>query len=153
MLPLLRHVPSRLSARLLRLSVSPLSRLLSTAESHPDFAPRAKAAPAPDAVFERVRALVASKPVVLFMKGSPSAPQCGFSAQVVRVLTTHGVGIHGEDVLRDASLRSSMKDFSKWPTFPQVRAGRCLAHPHGRAHHLRAYLTRTRDKSLLRSCT
>ena len=123
MLPLLRTVPSRLSARLLRLSVSPLSRLLSTAESHPDFAPRSKAPATPDAVFERVRTLIKSKPVVLFMKGSPSAPQCGFSAQVVRVLNTHGVNIHGEDVLRDASLRSSMKEFSKWPTFPQVRSG------------------------------
>jgi len=100
----------------------------SLSSSHPDFAPIAKAAPAAAAaaagVAERVRALIAAKPVVLFMKGSPAAPQCGFSAQVVRVLYSHGVEIHGEDVLSDAALRVGMKEFSKWPTFPQVRRTR-----------------------------
>lgn len=69
--------------------------------SHPDFAPRVKApaaaaqgagAPAASPTASRVAALVASKPVVLFMKGTPAQPQCGFSAQVVRILHQHGEG-------------------------------------------------------------
>ena len=95
--------------------------------SHPDFAPISKAAPAAGAsgaaVEARVRALIAAKPVVLFMKGTPAAPQCGFSAQVVRTLFSHGVDVHGEDVLSDPALRAGLKEFSKWPTFPQVRSG------------------------------
>ena len=92
--------------------------------SHPDFAPISKAAPGGGAsVDARVRALVAAKPVVLFRKGTPAAPQCGFSAKVVRVLYAHGVDVHGEDVLSDPALRAGLKEFSKWPTFPQVRSG------------------------------
>jgi monothiol glutaredoxin len=97
--------------------------------SHPDFAPKAKApaaaaaAPAPAAsapLEDRIRAVLAAHPVVLFMKGVPAQPQCGFSAQAVRVLSQYGVAVHGEDVLRDPALRQTMKDFSQWPTFPQV---------------------------------
>ena len=97
--------------------------LFAAFSSHPDFAPKIKAPAAGgvDDVTARVKATIAANPVVLFMKGSPSAPQCGFSATVVRTLHAHGVSVHGEDVLKDAGLRQTMKDFSKWPTFPQVR--------------------------------
>jgi len=111
---------------LLALRVAPragaAARAALSSSSHADFAPRAKApAPgAPEALLARVRATLAARPVVLFMKGSPAAPQCGFSAQVVRVLAAHGVVPHGEDVLQDAALRAAMKDFSAWPTFPQL---------------------------------
>ena len=91
--------------------------------SHPDFAPKPKAvAPAAAAapLEDRIRAVLAAHPVVLFMKGVPSQPMCGFSAQAVRVLSQYGVAVHGEDVLRDPELRQTMKDFSQWPTFPQV---------------------------------
>lgn len=54
------------------------------------------------------------------MKGSPTQPMCGFSAQAVRLLQANGVAIHGEDVLKDSDLRLHMKDFSQWPTFPQL---------------------------------
>jgi len=67
-----------------------------------------------------VAATIASAPVVLFMKGSPAAPQCGFSAQVVRMLHQHGVDVTGVDVLTNPILRSAMKEFSSWPTFPQL---------------------------------
>ena len=93
--------------------------------SHPDFEPRVKApASAPaggkEADTARVKGLLAANPVVLFMKGSPSQPQCGFSAQAVRLLQANGVAIHGVDILKEASLRVLMKDFSQWPTFPQL---------------------------------
>lgn len=61
-----------------------------------------------------------SHAVVLFMKGTPAQPQCGFSAQAVRLLQQHGADVHGVNILEDPPLRQALKDFSKWPTFPQV---------------------------------
>jgi monothiol glutaredoxin len=58
--------------------------------------------------------------VVLFMKGTPVFPQCGFSAAVVQVLTHLGVKFKGIDVLSDPSLRQGIKEFSSWPTIPQL---------------------------------
>ena len=71
-------------------------------------------------VFERIRAEVTDNPVVLFMKGSPVFPQCGFSAAVVQVLTHLGVPFKGIDVLVDPSLRNGIKAYSDWPTIPQL---------------------------------
>jgi len=71
-------------------------------------------------VFERIRADVAENDVVLYMKGSPVFPQCGFSAAVVQVLTHLGVPFKGIDVLTDPGLRQGIKDFSSWPTIPQL---------------------------------
>ena len=92
--------------------------------THPDFAPKAKQAPAstaaPPALREKVQALLASKPVVLFMKGSVQQPMCGFSAKAVQLLQRNGVSIHGEDVLKNEALRAGMKEISQWPTFPQL---------------------------------
>ncbi|MBC26780.1 MAG: monothiol glutaredoxin, Grx4 family [Rhodospirillaceae bacterium] len=58
--------------------------------------------------------------VVLFMKGSPVFPQCGFSAAVVQVLGELNIKYKGIDVLEDPSLRQGIKDFSNWPTIPQL---------------------------------
>jgi monothiol glutaredoxin len=58
--------------------------------------------------------------VVLFMKGSPVFPQCGFSAAVVQILSHLGVKFKGIDVLQDPGLRQGIKDFSSWPTIPQL---------------------------------
>ena len=63
---------------------------------------------------------VAQTPVVLFMKGVPEAPQCGFSSLVVQVLDHLGVDFVGVDVLQDPSLRDGIKTFSDWPTIPQL---------------------------------
>ena len=71
-------------------------------------------------VFERIRSEVGETPVVLFMKGSPVFPQCGFSATVVQVLSHLGVKFKGVDVLQDAELRNGIKEFSSWPTIPQL---------------------------------
>ena len=71
-------------------------------------------------VFERIRADVAENNVVLYMKGSPVFPQCGFSAAVVQVLTHLNVPFKGIDVLTDPGLRQGIKEFSNWPTIPQL---------------------------------
>lgn len=69
---------------------------------------------------KKIEDLVASDPVVLFMKGSRSFPQCGFSASVVNILNTLIPKYATVNILADADIRSGMKDFSDWPTFPQL---------------------------------
>jgi len=71
-------------------------------------------------VFERIRADINGNDVVLYMKGTPVFPQCGFSAAVVQVLMQLGVKFKGIDILIDPSLRQGIKDFSNWPTIPQL---------------------------------
>jgi monothiol glutaredoxin len=71
-------------------------------------------------IFERIKQDVTSNPVVLYMKGTPVFPQCGFSAAVVQILSELGVKFKGIDVLTDPSLRQGVKDFSNWPTIPQL---------------------------------
>lgn len=63
---------------------------------------------------------VTDNPVVLFMKGVPDQPRCGFSALVVQVLDHLGVDFVGVDVLQDQALREGVKAFSDWPTIPQL---------------------------------
>ncbi|MBC2860273.1 Grx4 family monothiol glutaredoxin [Stappia sp. 28M-7] len=58
--------------------------------------------------------------VVLFMKGTPTFPQCGFSGQVVQILDYVGVPYKGINVLEDDELRQGIKEFSQWPTIPQL---------------------------------
>jgi monothiol glutaredoxin len=71
-------------------------------------------------VYTRIRREIEDNPVVVFMKGTPMFPQCGFSAAVVQVLSNLGVKFQGIDVLTDPSLREGIKQFSNWPTIPQV---------------------------------
>ena len=59
-------------------------------------------------------------PVVLFMKGTPAQPQCGFSAAVVRMLRHYDVPVHAIDVLADPAIRQAIKTYSDWPTIPQL---------------------------------
>ncbi|WP_313618555.1 Grx4 family monothiol glutaredoxin [Agrobacterium sp.] len=63
---------------------------------------------------------VKSNDIVLFMKGTPQFPQCGFSGQVVQILDYIGVEYKGINVLADADLRQGIKDYSNWPTIPQL---------------------------------
>ena len=63
---------------------------------------------------------VTSNDVVLFMKGTPMFPQCGFSAAVVQILSQIGVKFKGVNVLEDDNLRQGIKDFTQWPTVPQL---------------------------------
>lgn len=71
-------------------------------------------------VHERIKQDVTSNPVVLYMKGTPVFPQCGFSAAVVQILSELGVKFKGIDVLTDPEIRQGIKEFSSWPTIPQL---------------------------------
>ena len=71
-------------------------------------------------VIEAIRRETTESPVVLFMKGTPVFPQCGFSSQVVGVLSHLGVKFKGIDVLMDPELREGIKAYSNWPTIPQL---------------------------------
>jgi monothiol glutaredoxin len=74
-------------------------------------------------VQDRIRQQISEAPVVLFMKGTPVFPQCGFSAAVVQILSHLGVKFKGIDVLADGSVRQGIKEFSNWPTVPQLYVG------------------------------
>jgi monothiol glutaredoxin len=74
-------------------------------------------------VHARIRQEIQENPVVLFMKGTPMFPQCGFSAAVVQALTNLGVKFKGIDVLSDPGLREGIKQFANWPTIPQLYVG------------------------------
>ena len=69
---------------------------------------------------ERIRNDIQSNKILVYMKGTPQAPQCGFSAQTVQVLNELGVPFSSRNVLEDAELRQGIKEFSNWPTIPQV---------------------------------
>jgi monothiol glutaredoxin len=71
-------------------------------------------------VSDRIQGEIDSNDVVLFMKGTPVFPQCGFSAAVVQVLSELGTKFKGIDVLEDPSIREGIKSFSNWPTIPQL---------------------------------
>ena len=76
--------------------------------------------PAENPVRKFIEGAIADHEVVLFMKGEPDQPQCGFSAQVVQILDHLGVGFAGVNVLADDRLREEIKVFSDWPTIPQL---------------------------------
>lgn len=71
-------------------------------------------------VAERIKRDIADNDVVLYMKGTPVFPQCGFSAAVVQVLSHLGVKFKGIDILVDPALRQGIKEFANWPTIPQL---------------------------------
>lgn len=69
---------------------------------------------------ERIKNVVESHRVVLFMKGSPTFPQCGFSARTVEVLKACDADFHHVDVIAEPDFRQHLPSFSEWPTFPQL---------------------------------
>ena len=71
-------------------------------------------------ISERIKSEINSQDVVLFMKGTPVFPQCGFSSQVVQILSYLGVSFKGVNVLDNDELREGIKTFSNWPTIPQL---------------------------------
>ena len=71
-------------------------------------------------VNDEIKAEVTANDVVLFMKGTPDFPQCGFSGQVVQILNHVGVPYKGINVLADAEIREGIKAYSNWPTIPQL---------------------------------
>lgn len=71
---------------------------------------------------QRIEKLINSSPIFLFMKGTPEMPQCGFSANVVSILNSLQVGYHTFDILTDMNIREGVKQYSNWPTYPQLYA-------------------------------
>jgi len=69
---------------------------------------------------ERIQTLIQSSPIFVFMKGTKLMPQCGFSNNVVQILNALGMSFETFDVLSDMEIRQGIKDFSEWPTIPQV---------------------------------
>ena len=69
---------------------------------------------------ERIEKLISENPVVLFMKGTPEFPQCGFSGQVIQILEYVGAPVVGVNVLEDAEIRQGVKEYANWPTIPQL---------------------------------
>ncbi len=68
----------------------------------------------------RIETLIQSSPVFVFMKGTKLMPQCGFSNNVVQILNALGIGFETFDVLSDMEIRQGIKEYSDWPTIPQV---------------------------------
>jgi monothiol glutaredoxin len=71
-------------------------------------------------VVERIKAELASGPVVLFMKGTPDFPQCGFSAQTVAALRAVGANFRHVNIFEEPEIREALKRYSNWPTYPQL---------------------------------
>ena len=72
------------------------------------------------AIDDRIREQIQADDVVLYMKGTPVFPMCGFSSQVVQILSHVGVRFQSYNILDDMELRQGLKEFSNWPTFPQL---------------------------------
>jgi monothiol glutaredoxin len=72
------------------------------------------------AIFDRIKKEIETNPVTLFMKGTAEQPMCGFSAQVVHILKSYGVTFHTINVLEDHEIREGIKEFTNWPTIPQL---------------------------------
>ena len=68
----------------------------------------------------RIESLIQSHPIIVFMKGSKLMPQCGFSNNVVQILNALGMNFETFDILSDMEIRQGIKEFSNWPTIPQV---------------------------------
>ncbi|EED22775.1 thioredoxin, putative [Talaromyces stipitatus ATCC 10500] len=83
-------------------------------------APATSAEETKEALFARLAELVKAAPVMLFMKGTPSEPQCGFSRQLVGILRENGVKYGFFNILADEDVRQGLKEFADWPTFPQL---------------------------------
>jgi monothiol glutaredoxin len=73
-----------------------------------------------DAAQERIDSIVKGNDVVLFMKGTPLFPQCGFSSRAIAILEHLDVPFHSVDVLQDMEVRQGIKEYSDWPTIPQL---------------------------------
>ena len=73
-----------------------------------------------NATMDRIRAEVEGHPVVLFMKGTPQFPMCGFSSRAAQALKEAGAEFHAVNVLADPEVRAALPHFANWPTFPQL---------------------------------
>eukprot|EP00804_Cyclotella_cryptica_P001442 CCRYP_003671-RA/>CCRYP_003671-RA protein AED:0.39 eAED:0.39 QI:91/1/1/1/1/1/2/131/374 len=103
------------------------ARLINSTSSHETSPPENHAAATVDpeqakkaALHTRLQSLITSSPIMLFLKGSPTAPKCGFSRQAVEILTSHNLPFGYFDILQDDTVRQGLKEYSDWPTYPQL---------------------------------
>lgn len=89
-------------------------------DTHEDFRPTSKIDNSDISLQDLVQKDVKENPVMLYMKGVPEAPRCGFSSLAVRVLQEYSVPIGARNILEDPELKNAVKSFSHWPTFPQI---------------------------------
>jgi monothiol glutaredoxin len=79
-----------------------------------------------EALKSRIDKILSDNKIVLFMKGNPSFPQCGFSARAVAILREVGAKFEGVDVLEDEDIRQGIKEYGNWPTIPQLYVNKKL---------------------------
>jgi monothiol glutaredoxin len=89
-------------------------------ESHNDFEPKRKEVKDDDEALKMIHSHVTSNKIMLYMKGNPSMPMCGFSATVVKILQKEGVDFSSVNVMDYPSIREGVKKYSEWPTIPQL---------------------------------
>ncbi|KAK4488611.1 hypothetical protein RD792_004378 [Penstemon davidsonii] len=89
-------------------------------DTHDDFKPTSKTENSGLSLKDIVEKDVKENPVMIYMKGVPELPRCGFSALAIKVLKEHNVPIGARNILEDLELKSAVKAFSHWPTFPQI---------------------------------
>ncbi|KAG6617913.1 Grx4 family monothiol glutaredoxin [Phytophthora cinnamomi] len=117
-----RAAPLAASQLLLQTQPRCFSSSKSEDGSHSDFQPQYHAAKSTekDEILKMIESHVKTYPIMLYMKGTPSAPQCGFSMQVVRILHAQGVSFDSVNVLDHPEIREGVKEYSQWPTIPQL---------------------------------
>ncbi|GMI48402.1 hypothetical protein TrCOL_g8635 [Triparma columacea] len=107
-------------------TTSPSSVLIRTfssddSGSHSDFAAQKKSVPSGNQkALELIDSHVKSNPIMLYMKGSPNSPQCGFSARIVQILQSNGASFSSVNVLEYPEIREGVKQYGEWPTIPQL---------------------------------
>ncbi|KAK4267513.1 hypothetical protein QN277_024286 [Acacia crassicarpa] len=89
-------------------------------DTHDDFKPTNKLENSSTSLKDVVEQDVKDNPIMIYMKGVPEFPQCGFSSLAVKVLQQYDVPFSARNILEDAELKSAVKGFSNWPTFPQI---------------------------------
>ncbi|KAJ3214623.1 Glutaredoxin 3 [Dinochytrium kinnereticum] len=104
------------NAPLLTSSVEKISKM----EAAPLLKPDTAATETPAYSAERLKALVSSHPVMIFIKGTPEQPRCGFSRQLLEILGEKGVEYGSFNILADENVRAGLKEYSNWPTYPQI---------------------------------
>jgi len=93
---------------------------LFSSDSHDDFAPKRKAIDGADEAMKIIGEHVKNNKIMLYMKGKPSAPMCGFSAKTVGILQKEGIDFSSVNVLDYPTIREGVKKYSQWPTIPQL---------------------------------
>lgn len=91
--------------------------------ANPEASMGADSAPQEKSILDVIQDQVDTHPVVIYMKGIPQEPMCGFSARAAAILASYGRPFHAVNVLMDPEIRQGIKDFSNWPTIPQVYVG------------------------------